>query len=489
VIVQGRVVAIVLVIVVAAVGAQAVLSSNTTPIERQTLAPGVAAAPGDEKAEAVDPLAWRASRAEEFAETAARGFAHPLYTRVPGGARATAERVARWREQIEEVAPRAGVDADTLEGLVYLESAGNPEAAADPRFVGAVGLTQILAETANSLLDMKADPAEARKITRSIARVERRGRSATAERLRARRRAVDERFDPQKALEGMARYMVFARGQLDDRADLAVASYHMGVGNLQNVLKAYGEDDVSYTQLYFDATPEKHPEAARMLADFGDESATYLWRVRAAREIMRLYREDAEELDRRAALMSRKASAEELLHPQGETEAFTGPESLRRAYEEGVLRELPADLLTGHGIRVAKGMGELAPKLKESRRLYRGLRPEALATLVYVGAATEGPITVTSTVRDGPYQRLLTRVNIQATREFSLHTTGFAFDLLKRFRSQADERAVRTALRRLQSHDLITWVEEPAAFHVVAADSAKALLPVLEQPVEPPDED
>ena len=39
------------------------------------------------------------------------------------------------------------------------------------------------------------------------------------------------------------RYLQFARKQLG-RDDLAVASYHMGVGNVQTALKAYGEGTV-----------------------------------------------------------------------------------------------------------------------------------------------------------------------------------------------------------------------------------------------------
>ena len=51
--------------------------------------------------------------------------------------------------------------------MVFLESAGRPDAAADPKLEGAVGLTQILAETGRNLLGMTVDPAGARRIGRS----------------------------------------------------------------------------------------------------------------------------------------------------------------------------------------------------------------------------------------------------------------------------------------------------------------------------------
>jgi hypothetical protein len=231
-----------------------------------------------------DPLAYTQGREDEFAAAAARGHAHVIYAKSPGGARASAERVAQYRPLVETAAETADIDPDTLEGLVLLESAGRADAAADPQLEGAVGLTQILAETGRNLLDMQVDPAGARRIGRSLRRAQRRGDRALVDRLQARRRLVDERFDPPKALAATARYLVIAREALG-RADLAVQSYHMGIGNLQSALRDYGEDDISYARLYFDSTPIDHEKAYRRLAALGDDSATYLWRVMAAREI------------------------------------------------------------------------------------------------------------------------------------------------------------------------------------------------------------
>ena len=44
-----------------------------------------------------------------------------------------------------------------------------------------------------------------------------------------------------------------------------MVSYHMGIGNLQSVLGAYGDDGASYAQLYFDASPDSHARAYRLL--------------------------------------------------------------------------------------------------------------------------------------------------------------------------------------------------------------------------------
>lgn len=431
-----------------------------------------------------DPLAYAPGREDDFAAAAARGHAHVIYAKSPGGARASARRVARYRPLVEAAAQTADIEPDTLEGLVLLESAGRPEAAADARLEGAVGLTQILAETGRNLLEMKVDPAAARRIGRSLRRAERQGDSALADRLRERRRRIDERFDPPKALAATARYLLIAREELG-RADLAVQSYHMGIGNLQNALRDYGEEDISYARLYFDSTPTDHEKAYRRLAALGDDSATYLWRVMAAREIMRLYRSDPDRLDRVSALQNAKNSAEEVLHPQDETEAFTTPDDLRDAYDDGRIVALPRAELLERGVAIDRGMGELAGRLKRSRRTYRGLRAPALSLLAYIGAGVKTisgsePLIVTSTVRDKAYQRQLLRRNREATPNYSLHTTGWSFDIMRTYASRAQALAFEFMLERLQSHNLIAWVREPAAIHVTVSRDADRLAAVVD---------
>jgi soluble lytic murein transglycosylase-like protein len=430
-----------------------------------------------------DPLAYTAGREAAFAAAAARGHAHVIYAKSPGGARASAERVARYRPLVEAAAETADIEPDTLEAMVLLESAGRPDAVADPQLEGAVGLTQILAETGRNLLKMKVDPAGARRIGRSLRRAAGKGDSALMARLRARRRAIDERFDPPKALAATARYLTIAKQELG-RTDLAVVSYHMGIGNVQSALRDYGEDDISYARLYFDSTPTNHAAAYRRLAALGDDSATYLWRVMAAREIMRLYRSDPDQLDRVSALQTAKNSAEEVLHPGDETDQFSEPSQLRAAYADHRIAALPRARLLERGIAIDRGMGELAGRLGQRKTLYRGLREPALALLAYIGAGTEaisgdGPLVVTSTVRDERYQRQLLRHNREATPNYSLHTTGWAFDILRAYASRAQALAFEFFLERLQSYNLIAWVREPAAIHVTVSQDARRLAAVL----------
>ena len=431
-----------------------------------------------------DPLAYRPGAEEMLAGRAAAGLSHVLYAKSPGGALVTAKRVARFRPLVQATARRYGADPDMLEAIVFLESAGRPEARAGNDLRGAVGLTQILAQTGAGLLHMHVDLPRSIRLTRQIGRAFAKGRRGQVARLRARRRRADERFDPAKSLAATCRYLQFAKEKLG-RDDLAVESYHMGVGNLQGALAAYGEGDVSYVALYFGSTPLRHSTAFNRLAALGDDSATYLWRVLAARQIMRLYRTERPELMRLQALHARKATAEEVLHPRGTTRIYATPADIARARASGELRSLPANAAELH-LRIDPSMGELARKLHRRPALYRALRPEALATLIYIAAGAheisgQSPLTVTSTVRDLRYQRLLVKGNIQATRAYSLHTTGYAFDILRRYKGRAQAGAFQFMLDRLTALNLISWTVEPDAIHITVSSDARTLLSVLGQ--------
>jgi hypothetical protein len=444
-------------------------------------------------------LVWDEALNEELERAAAFGLSHPLYERSPGGVVASAERTAAFRLLVEAAVDGSGFDADLLEAIVFLESAGRPDVIAGDDPARASGLTQILAETAQNFLGMEVDLDESRRLTTAIARARRAGDPARAERLLERRRAVDARFDPEQALAGAVRYLTTARERLG-RDDLAVVSYHMGIGNLTNVLRAYvGEDDdfdvpelvdeheLSWVRVYFDTTPDSHPRARALLAELGDDSPTYYWRVLAATEIMRLHREDPEALQELDLLHGAKASAEEVLHPPGETERFADPAQLARAWERHDLHPLPHDSAR-LGFVVDDTLGELASGLGQSAELYAGLRAEALAMLVYIAhrvrelSGAERPLSVTSAVRDESYQRLLRTANAEATRGYSLHTTGYAFDIRRRYESGAQAQAFQFVLDRLTAHGLIAWVREPAAIHVTVSRDAELLVPLLLEP-------
>jgi hypothetical protein len=291
-----------------------------------------------------DPWAYDSGRQHEFESRAAVGHSHVVYVKSPGGILATARRVDRYRPLVERAADEAGVNPDLIEGMVLLESAGSPDARASDDLESAAGLTQILAQTATGLLGMHVDVAASERLTRKLGRA--RGPRQAA-RTRAQRARVDERFDAAKALAATGRYLKQAKDEFG-REDLAVVSYHMGIGNLQNVLGAYGDDSESYAQLYFDSSPDSHARAYRLLYRLGDDSKTYYWRVLASREVMRLYRDDRAKLDRLAELQAGADSGELVLHPDGTADDTEG----------GALRPEAAALLSyiRHGVTTVSGV-------------------------------------------------------------------------------------------------------------------------------------
>jgi hypothetical protein len=406
-----------------------------------------------------DPFAYDADRRADFETRAAAGLSHVLYAKSPGGVLATAQRVQRLRPAIEEVAARAHQDPDTLEGIVFLESGGRPDVAASDDLRSAVGLTQILAQTATDLLGLKVDVGASERITRRIGRSTSPTRIA---RLKARRRRVDERFDPRKSLEATVRYLEFAKGHLG-RDDLAVESYHMGVGNLQRALKAYGSSDIAYAQLFFDSTPVRHAAAWRVLASLGDDSSTYLWRIGAAKAIMSLYREDPKKLAAQALLQGSPAG-ERVLRPQPSTPVFA---------DDGALKSDALAVVNGAALRPSHALAA-APASG------RALRPEALTLLRYLALGVRevsrtAPITVTSATRSIKAEERDTRGAFDAEAPPSTHTTGYAVDLSRDYRSPAQAQALQFWLDRLTALDVIAWVREPTVIHMTVGPRASEL--------------
>jgi hypothetical protein len=422
-----------------------------------------------------DPFAYIPTRTADFANRAIAGEGHVLFTKSPGGASATARRVAGFHNLIDAAAAGSGIGPETLEGIVFLESAGDPNAIAGSDPANAAGLTQIVASTGVALLGMHINLGASRALTARIDRAEGLGQSGLVARLEAARAKVDPRFDPRQALAATVRYLKLAEHDFG-RLDLAVASYHMGIGNLMSVLDAYdGGQPVPYAKLFFDTAPDHHSHAYALLSGFGDDSWTYLWRVLAAEQIMRLYRTDPAVLGRLAGLQTLTDSAAYVLHPPGQLHPFADPGALDSAYAQRVILPLPtnpAEL----GLAYDPQMGALAHRLGFTRALYRGLRAPALDLLIELGTRVRAlwggraPLIVTSTVLDQAYQR-------QLGIDDPVAAGGWTFTIARRYASQAQALAFQSMLDRLQALNLIAWQRYPSEIEItVASDAAQAIV-------------
>jgi hypothetical protein len=418
-----------------------------------------------------DPFAYISVRETDFERRAVAGSSQVLFVKSPGGVVATAQRVARYRGLINSVTAGTGLDPNVLEGIVFLESAGSPNALAGPDPSAAAGLTQILAQTGQALLGMHIDLARSRTLTARIDADYAAGNASAVAQLQASRAKIDDRFDPRKALAATVRYVELARHRFA-RADLAVESYHMGIGNLQEVLACYDDGrPVPYTQLFFDNAPNHHASTYALLQSFSDDSRLYYWRVLGADEIMSMYRTDRPALVRLAALETASASDAEVLHPPGATPSFATPADLRQAYAERQLIPLPSNP-AALGLAYDPTMGSLGPRVDQPAASYRGLRPPALDLLIELAARVHAlsrvsaPLWVSSTVADRQYLKLLPEDPAPLT------ATGYSFAIDRRYATRGQAVALQAMLDRLQALDLIAWLRSSQTIEVTVSSDA-----------------
>jgi len=400
---------------------------------------------------------------------AANAFDRGLFEASPGGVVATAVRVAQWHRLVVRVARGSGFNPALLEAMIFVESSGRPDVTAG----ASVGLTQLPPATARHY-GIRVKLAQSERLTHRIARAI---GVHHARQLRRWRVRYDQRYSPARSLLATVRYLETARRTLG-RADLAIASYHLGIANLRHAVAAYGGAP-SFAQLYFGSGPNRHPRVWRRVGAYGD----YYWKVLAAQHVMRLFRRDSTALTYLGSLQARKNSAEEVLHPRSVTPRFASPAAIARARRHHVLQAIPQSVGRTH-IALTSQVGAEAPLFGRSRRLYAALRPATLDVLLYIGKQVHSlsgarRLLVTSAVRDNRYQRVLMRVNANAARTYSIHTTGYAFDIARSYTSRRQAAAFQFVLDRLTAVGAIAYIREAAAIHVAVASDAQRKLALL----------
>jgi len=437
---------------------------------------------GGNHGDGFDPLAYRTQDAPSLQAGAAASLAHVVYVKSPGGIVASAARTAALRPQIEAAARNGPIDADTLEAIVLLESAGRTDVigGTDPR--DAVGVTQIVADTGSQLLGMRVDLPASRRLGRQIAAAHARHDARRETRLRARRARVDQRFDPAASLAATERYLSVARARFG-REDLAVESYHMGIGNLERAVRLFAgspatgapvarlvaDGRLDYARLYFDSSPIDHPAAYRWLSQLGDDSATYLWRLQAAKAIMAAYRQSRAQLQRLAALHAGDFAEHVLLPPGSPT--FDSPQAISAARASGRLVAVPGAPQAARG-----GLAEAGDA---------ALRPEALALALYLAAGVRAiapgatPLNLTFGAVDSADVGSAARSAHGLFDGDPIHATGDAFDVERRYSTPAEAHAFQFMLDRLAALDIIAWARRGPVIEVVVGPGARRLLTIL----------
>ena len=200
------------------------------------------------------------------------------------------------------------------------------------------------------------------------------------------------------------------------REDLAFVSYHMGIGNLEGVLDAYGERPADLRRSST-STPRRRRHRARLPAARRASATTRpttggscsrrgrscACTATTAAQLGRLAVAAHREGVRRGGAAPGRPDRRRSRRPTTCSRRGTTARSSRSRSDEAVT-----------GLRRDRRMGELARRMHQPAERYRGLRPEALAMALYIGAQVreisgQSPLIVTSTVRDGAYQRAARR--------------------------------------------------------------------------------
>ena len=436
--------------------------------------PGVA--PG---AVAGDPFAYTAAAEQQFATRAMLGNAQVLFLKSPGGIMATAARVASYRNLIDNAVRGTKIPASLLEGVVFLESAGRAQVIAGNSAADAAGLTQILAGTGKTMLGMHINLRRSQKLTNEIGAAQAAGDSAKVTALESQRAKIDPRFNPVAELAATVRYLKTAERSLGGRADLAIAAYHAGIANLQQILTLYdGGRAVPYPQLYFDSSPTLNPGVLASLETLPDDGGLYYWRVLAAEHVMALWRGG---VAGRARL--RRWAQEEQGFPSGALTLtagvthFSDPAAVANAYhtKPAELVPLPRNSSALH-LSYAPSLGSMAAKVGAPPAIYRGLRPAALRMLIQMVAwvdalaKTDAAMIVTNTVRDPRYNA---QVGFDSDPPAA---TGYTFDIERTYATLAQRQDFQFVLDRLQDLNLIAWTRGTDVIEITVAPDAESVL-------------
>ena len=112
---------------------------------------------------------------------------------------------------------------------------------------------------------------------------------------------------------------------------------------------------------------------------------------------------------------------------------------------------------------------------------YRTLRPRALHLLAYLAqevyklSMEPRPLMVTRGAYDEVSGATLTPRDLEPKKDHSsVHATGFAFDVRRRYGSGAQAEAFQWTLERLEALGLIAWTRGKSVIHIVASPRSDA---------------
>jgi hypothetical protein len=86
---------------------------------------------------------------------------------------------------------------------------------------------------------------------------------------------------------------------------------------------------------------------------------------------------------------------------------------------------------------------------------------------------------VAAAVRDRDYEARLSKRELAGPRSYSLYTTGYSFDIKRRYEGGGQAEAFQAMLDRLEALDVIAWHAQGDAIHITVSERSRPLLPLL----------
>ena len=295
------------------------------------------------------------------------------------------------------------------------------------------------------------------------------------------RRRVDERFDPAKAITAQTRYLLRLTRRYGG-IDWALQAYHGGEAGASRTMRLFASEAggsrrwIPFTDLYRRVSPTGTPAAFSYLFGRSDDHRYYWWKVLMAERALNLYRRDPAEFERQWRALQPGLSADAAYYPEPAALQFADAAALQEAYSGGVLVPLPGNasslgLQTAHLTVLDPARGSL----------HKGLRPEAMGALLrlahlYRSFGGREPLTLLSMIQSADYRSMWTaryppkQLPPGIPRDPEFHTTGFTFDL-KTPTDNWDRKVLEYALGRLYDTLRISWRKEDDGgsrrYHVV----------------------
>lgn len=324
--------------------------------------------------------------------------------------------------------------------------------------------------------------------------------------LEAKRRQVDERYDPGKAIAAQTRYLVRMTRRYGS-LDWVFQAYHGGEGGVRNTVSYYLGDrwrqfasaeyairgtlasrggglqqvrpPLRFEELYFKTTPLAQPAAFSYLYGRSDNHRYYWWKILAAERAIDLYRRDPAAFRAQWRRLRPGQRLEVVWYPRSKELNFHDLAALERGYEAGQLVHWPA------GAR-SRGLvlGDIAPMDRANAFRYKGLRPEALgalyriAQLYMTNGGSKLPLRIHSLVQTEEYRARLNALRPPSWMRhptkpeeipIDMEPTGLCFDL-ERPATDWNRKVLEYALGWLADRNQIYWVEEseqgPRRYHI-----------------------